>query len=99
MCWNVSPSLPGELAVARFQWACPVVPGGLCGPSSAGLCPAVGTGPGALCPGLPSCGLGMMHCLGPICLPAPRRGNGLFSPSCNCYHLFPFLVFVDVFLF
>ena len=65
----------------------------------AGLCPAVVTGPGSPCPGLSSSGLGTTHCLGPVCSTAPYRGNGLFSPSCNCYHLFPFMVFVDVFLF
>lgn len=27
------------------------------------------------------------------------EGMALFSPSCDCYHLFPSIVFVDVFLF
>lgn len=37
--------------------------------------------------------------VGTICSPALAEGAALLSPSCNCYHLFPAAVFVDVFLF
>ena len=35
MCWNVPPSLPGELVIAQFQWAFPAVPGSPRGPCRA----------------------------------------------------------------
>lgn len=34
---------------------------------------------------------------GTLCLPALVEGTALLSPACNCCHLFPSVVFVDVF--
>lgn len=51
MCWNSCPSLPGELAVARFQWACPVVLGALVAPPGLANLPQWERALRTLCPG------------------------------------------------
>lgn len=96
MCWNACPSLPAELDVARFRRACPVAfeaPDGR--PVLACLGQQSQALP-ALHPGYSS-GRETVRCLGTICFAHPCRENG--SAFCNCYHLFPSIVFVDVFLF
>lgn len=78
--------VPGDLPCAALKPPTPV--------------PAVGTGPGSLPPRFTQERLGKNHCLGEqlVCLPLLEGAGSVFS-SCNCYHLFRCIVFVDVFLF
>lgn len=105
MSWNLlelQTSLPRDQAIAWFREALPCGARRPSQPLQGWPVPQGGDSPGEPSPQVHTVvagGGGQCTVRGQyVCLPL-LEGMALFSPSCNCYHLFPSIVFVDVFLF